>query len=139
MGLVQAKIDSDWATRFAVIQPDVFIYNAYNAEDIDAEIDLTKIGGLVVMFSEDLYDNEQVNTIRGSRSVINLAFGEVARIALTQSILKATQSQYPSETELIEQLEHRQIPTSDHGSDEAWFLPDSALEIVDLVQATTTH
>ena len=125
---VVANIDETWAKELAHKPLLIDRYNYDNARNIQREIDLSQLGGLVIACSEELYGAEEVRRAGYLRSIIDLAFGKTARVTYTKDLLAAA-VHTDNRSDLTISLLRRLPANRHHDYNEPWFLPQSALRI----------
>jgi hypothetical protein len=137
MGSLAAQIDQEWAQ--GIKGHEVWSYNIGAAEDLYGEVKLEQLGGLVVpLTSELIFTNERVAMAERARSIVNLAFGELAVETDTISLVRAALEQRGEEDLLTEQLKNQNRQTNQHGPNRPWFLPLSGVKVIELVTASRT-
>jgi hypothetical protein len=129
-GIVRARIDGLWAEQDWEAQTLIRDFNRVGSEDVHNVISIERFGGLIIACSEALYNRDEAELMASTRSVVNLAFGEPARITSTSDLVTAAlvAGDRPG---LVNQLMWRQLGSSVHGPDEPWILPAHALELID--------
>jgi hypothetical protein len=126
-------INEEWAINLSAYGAfDIWRYNRPNAEEINSEVDLDALGGLVVRLGDaEAVSLETRRIIKTSRSVIDLAFRESSYATLTSLLLEASRSQRGEDSLLTQQLAVRSKPTDLHGGDESWHIPMSAVLLLE--------
>lgn len=128
------RIDEEWAMRIKHVH--IFNHNQPSAEDLLSEVNVRSLGGLVVPLPvEDVVSYAEIREIMQRRSAVTLAFVQRAIMSDTELLLAAAFDQRGPEDELTLQLQHRNQPTDQHGSNETWFLPVAGVEIFDCIDA----
>lgn len=133
-GLV-GEINKEWAAWVAYQQVDIWQFNRYNAEVIQGDVPLAKLGGLVVTFAKNIVVDEEDAEDFNRHGIVNLAFNEPSLVTSTPELLAAAQETFLEDTQIIKALKKRCGPDSDlgHSGTERWLFPVRALGLKTLV------
>lgn len=130
--ILTGEIDPNWATEIATNAIDVWQFNRYNAECIQGEVPLARLGGLVVWFHTEIQLPNNMVSLQDAHSTVNLALGsEVGLVTDTRLLLNASRLQRGADDSLSLALEKRSKPNPElgHGGNEKWLFPITALTL----------
>jgi hypothetical protein len=103
------------------------------------EVTLSYLGSLAVdLTTSRIATREVIRNARSVQHIINLAFGEPAVETRTSRLLKASYDTFGVGHELTGQLITRNRQSLLHGPDEPWFLPISAVRVIDAANISVT-
>jgi hypothetical protein len=133
--MLQAVIKPEWAEN--IKEHEVFRFNTFSAEDLLSEVDVRQFGSLIIELAlPGIVDQAFIYRARSVLHIVDLAFGEPAIETSTSFLRRASHEAYGAEHILTNQLAIRNRPTSEHGSNEPWFLPLNGITIVESAAVT---